>query len=64
MTPRGFIEAASTDLPARVRLTQSQSAPIASQQTKAVKISFEGVRTPTIDTTPSTIGSTVLALLV
>ena len=64
MTPRGFIEAASTALPARERLTNSQSAPIVAQQTSAVKISFDGVRTPRIDTTPSTIGNTVLALFV
>ena len=30
----------------------------------AVKISLAGVRTPTIETTPATIGATVLALLV
>jgi hypothetical protein len=64
VTPRGFIDAASTALPASVRLTNSHSAPIVAQQTSAVKISFAGVRTPRIVTTPSTIGSTVLALLV
>ena len=64
VTPRGFIEAARTALPARVRFTRSQSRPMASQHTKAVKISFEGVRTPAINTTPSTIGATVFALLV
>ena len=46
MTPRGFIDAASTALPVRVRLTSSQSRPITRQQTTAVKISFCGVRTP------------------
>ena len=64
MTPRGFIDAASTALPVRVRLTSSQSRAITRQQTTAVKISFCGVRTPRMLTTPSTIGSTVLALLV
>ena len=38
--------------------------PITNQHTTAVKISFDGVRTPTIRTTPSTIGATVFALLV
>ena len=64
VTPRGFIEAASTALPRRVLLTSSQSRPMTSQQTAAVKNSLEGVRTPRKVTTPSTIGLTVLALLV
>ena len=64
VTPRGFIDAASTALPVRVRFTRSHKRPITTQQTIAVKISFFGVRTPKISTTPSTIGSTVLALLV
>ena len=34
------------------------------QQTRAVKISLVGVRTPMMFTTPPTIGSTVLALSV
>ena len=63
VTPRGFIEAASTALPVRVRLTSSQSRPIASQQTAAVKNSFVGVRTPRMLTTPSTIGSTVFGVV-
>ena len=46
VTPRGFIDAASTALPVRVRLTRSQSRAITRQQTTAVKISFLGVRTP------------------
>jgi hypothetical protein len=58
------MEAASTALPARVRLTSSQSSPITSQQTMAVKISFAGVRTPAILMTPATVGATVLALSV
>ena len=51
-------------MPASVRLTNSHKPPIVAQQTNAVKISLAGVRTPRIVTTPSTIGSTVLALLV
>ena len=64
VTPRGFIEAASTALPCRVLFTSSQSAPMAIQQIAAVKNSLVGVRTPSTVTTPSTIGNTVLALLV
>ena len=64
MTPRGFIDAASTALPRRVLFTTSQSRPITTQQTIAVKNSLLGVRTPSTVTTPSTIGSTVFALLV
>ncbi len=64
VTPRGFIEAASTALPVRVRFTSSHSSAMTRQHTIAVKISFFGVRTPSTSTTPSTIGSTVLALLV
>ena len=60
----GFIDAASTALPVRVRFTRSHSRPITKQQTTAVKISFLGVRTPRMSITPPTIGSTVLALLV
>jgi hypothetical protein len=45
-------------------LTNSHKPPIVAQQTSAVKISLAGVRTPRMVTTPSTIGSTVLALLV
>ena len=64
VTPRGFIEAAMTALPRRVRLTSSHKRPMTTQQTRAVKNSLVGVRTPNTVTTPSTIGSTVLALLV
>ena len=64
VTPRGFMDAASTTLPIRVRFTSSHSNAMTRQQTIAVKISFRGVRTPRMLTTPSTIGSTVLALLV
>ena len=62
--PRGFIDAASSDLPVRVRLTSKYNRPIADQERTAVRISFQGVRTPMIITTPSTSGRTVLGLLV
>ncbi len=64
VTPRGFIDAASTALPWRVLFTSSHSTPIAIQQIAAVKNSLVGVRTPSTVTTPSTMGSTVLALFV
>ena len=44
--PRGLIEAASSALPARVRLTSSHSRPITTQQITAIRISLVGVRTP------------------
>jgi hypothetical protein len=64
VTPRGFIDAASTALPASVRLLGDDRGVLGLRQSSAVKISFLGVRTPRIVTTPSTIGNTVLALSV
>ena len=64
VSPRGFIEAASSALPARVRLTSSHSSPITAQETSEVTISLIGVRTPAMFTTPPTSGSTVFGLLV
>ena len=51
----------------RLRLgprTYDRGRPIAVQDSSAVRISFHGVRTPRIMTTPSTSGRTVLGLLV
>ena len=59
-----MIEAASKDLPARVRWTSCHSNPMATQDSTAVRISLRGVRTPRISTTPVTSGCTVFGLSV
>ena len=62
--PRGLIDAASSALPARVRLTSSQSRPITTQQIAAIMISLVGVRTPAIVVTPPISGRIVTGLSV
>ncbi len=64
VTPRGFMEAASSTLPALALFTKAQSRAITTQQTRAVNHSLRGVRTPANSTTPSISGSTVLGLSV
>ena len=64
VSPRGLIAAASRALPARVRLTSSHSSPITTQQSTAMTISFFGVRTPAMLTTPGSNARIVTGLSV